>query len=234
MAFQQKCLDRIAGFKERGCAILLVSHDIGLIRRLCDEALWLEKGKVVEHGPAHMVADHYSEAMLRERRPVGDQVGRVTLPNGQELRPNENRFGTFEVQIEAVHLKNGAGEAASVLCSGDGLRVELEYSAPEAVKAPIFGVSLSQEDGTVIYDTSTAGNLDAFLPILSGRGKAVLHLERLDLGEGTYYVDVGIYQKDWEYAYDYHWHVYPLEIDSTSNEKGVLRPPHRWEFYSDR
>lgn len=232
MAFQQKCLDRIAGFKERGCAILLVSHDIGMIRRLCDEALWLEKGKIVEHGPAHMVADHYSDSMQHEQRKTSAKMGSLILPSGLELRPNENRFGTFEVQIEAVRLTDGDGETVSAVCSGDGLRVELNYSAAEAVKAPIFGVSLSQEDGTVIYDTSTAGNMDAFR-ILSGRGKVILHLERLDLAGGEYFVDVGIYQQDWEYAYDYHWHVYPLEINATSNEKGVLRPPHRWEFYSE-
>jgi lipopolysaccharide transport system ATP-binding protein len=47
---------------------------------------------------------------------------------------------------------------------------------------------------------------------------------------GQYYVDVGIYQGSWEYAYDYHWHAYPLSIYPASAEKGILRPPHHWEI----
>ena len=37
IAFQRKCLDRIAQFKSQGCAILLVSHDMGTVQQLCDE-----------------------------------------------------------------------------------------------------------------------------------------------------------------------------------------------------
>jgi lipopolysaccharide transport system ATP-binding protein len=58
-AYQKKCLERIAWFKAQGCAILLVSHDIGLVSRLCDEALWLEAGRVRAHGAPGEVVGQY-------------------------------------------------------------------------------------------------------------------------------------------------------------------------------
>ncbi|MEJ2750051.1 MAG: ABC transporter ATP-binding protein, partial [Anaerolineae bacterium] len=61
-----------------------------------------------------------------------------------------------------------------------------------------------------------------------GEGRISLILERLDLTEGTYFVDVGIYEAHWAYAYDYHWHVYPLLVTAESETKGVLAPPYRW------
>ena len=57
--FQRKCLDRIAQFKAEGCTIVLVSHDTGLVAKLCDEALWLHAGRVAAHGDAEAVVSRY-------------------------------------------------------------------------------------------------------------------------------------------------------------------------------
>ncbi|MCU0507976.1 MAG: ABC transporter ATP-binding protein [Anaerolineae bacterium] len=69
-AFQEKCLARIRDFKARGSSILLVTHQIGLVERLCDLALWLDAGRLVELGPAPQVAQsylaHVQEAQLAQ------------------------------------------------------------------------------------------------------------------------------------------------------------------------
>ncbi|MGH7230986.1 MAG: ABC transporter ATP-binding protein [Nitrospiraceae bacterium] len=61
LAFQRKCLDRIAEFKAEGCTIVLVSHDTGLVSQLCDEALWLHAGRLIDYGPARDTVDRYVE-----------------------------------------------------------------------------------------------------------------------------------------------------------------------------
>jgi lipopolysaccharide transport system ATP-binding protein len=63
IAFQQKCLERIAAFKASGCSIVLVTHDIGVVRDLCDEALWLNRGRLMADGPAGEVTDRYVSYM---------------------------------------------------------------------------------------------------------------------------------------------------------------------------
>lgn len=230
LAFQRKCLDRIAQFKQAGCAILLVSHDISLVEQLCDEVLWLRHGRVAAIGPASVVTKAYVEEMRAEtqrRTPAKSQV--VTTPGGIELRLNENRLGSQEMQITRVSLQSASGRVGSELDSGEGLRVEIVYHAPQPVLSPIFGVSLFRGDGLLCYDTSTA-SAGQPLPTLHGEGTLALDFERLDLAGGEYFVDVGVYQKDWAYAYDYHWRVYPLTIRPSPGEKGVMRPPHRWQL----
>jgi len=59
IAFQRKCLERIAHFKAEGCTIVLVSHDIGFVAKMCDEALWLHGGRVLLYGPANEFASWY-------------------------------------------------------------------------------------------------------------------------------------------------------------------------------
>jgi lipopolysaccharide transport system ATP-binding protein len=227
-SFQRKCLDRIAQFKARGCTIILVSHDTTLIRELCDEALWLHAGRLVAHGAADLVVAQYlgeSDIETRRRTPAVWPVART--PMGTELRVNENRFGSMELEVTAVRLLDLQGVPVTELDSGDSLRVEIDYLAPQPIRA-IFGVTIFREDSFVCYDTSTAA-AGLTLPTIQGHGQIVLQFERLDLNAGLYYIDVGVYEGDWAYAYDYHWHVYPLSIRSANGEQGVLRPPHRWE-----
>ena len=59
IAFQRKCLDRIAEIKAGGCAIILVSHDVGMVQELCEETLWLRAGTVAAYGPSGDVVPQY-------------------------------------------------------------------------------------------------------------------------------------------------------------------------------
>ena len=59
IAFQEKCLERIQMLKTNGCAIVLVSHDIGSVSSLCEDALWLRAGEVAAYGPARSVTEKY-------------------------------------------------------------------------------------------------------------------------------------------------------------------------------
>jgi lipopolysaccharide transport system ATP-binding protein len=59
IAFQRKCLDRIARLKANGCTIILVTHDVGALEQLCEEALWLRAGRVEAYGPSETVVARY-------------------------------------------------------------------------------------------------------------------------------------------------------------------------------
>ena len=48
--FTHKCLDKFAEFRRLGKTILLVTHSLSLVERFCDEALWLDGGRVRAHG----------------------------------------------------------------------------------------------------------------------------------------------------------------------------------------
>lgn len=224
LSFQAKCLERITQLKSEGCAIVLISHDAGQIQELCDEALWLRQGQIVAHGEPEVVAGQYVAEMRSEtqrRTPVRPPQLTNT---GAELRVNENRFGSLEAEIADVRLL-----PVSEIKSGEALCVEIEYLSPQPIHAPIFSVSISREDGQVCLDTNTE-TMGLSLPLIPGKGQIKLHIDRLDLAGGQYFVNVGVYKQDWAYAYDYHWHVYPLLVNSTVSENSILCPPRRWEI----
>jgi homopolymeric O-antigen transport system ATP-binding protein len=77
-SFQRKCLERIAEFKAEGCTILIVSHDTGQIREFCDEAIWLNSGRLVLHDSPELVVDKYiaaADAAIDQRGSVGPENG---------------------------------------------------------------------------------------------------------------------------------------------------------------
>ena len=67
--FQAKCFERIEDFRSRGKTILLVSHSMDNVRKLCDRAMLVHGGRVLEDGPPERVIASYEE-LLGNRTPA--------------------------------------------------------------------------------------------------------------------------------------------------------------------
>lgn len=228
-AFRDKCFRRIEQFKAEGCTILIVSHDMYQIQRLCDQVLWLREGLKVAQGETEVVVGQYVAETMAKVQINGQAAQPVTQTvNDVQLQVNRNRFGSLEMEIVAVHLLDPQGNSVTELECGQPLHIQIDYNAPQPITDPIFSVTIAREDSLVCcnINTSLAG---LRIPTLHGYGKISLSLERLDLTGGSYYLDVGVYEGNWKYAYDRHWHVYPLMIRAPGGE-GVLQPPHRWQL----
>ena len=76
--FTHKCLDKFAEFKRRGKTILLVTHSLGLVERFCDEALWLDGGRMKGMGdPKRVVGAYITDVEVSEEQQLaaGDARG---------------------------------------------------------------------------------------------------------------------------------------------------------------
>lgn len=102
-AFQRKCLDKIREIKDAGKSIILVSHNLQMVRDLCAQAVWLDGGLERARGPSHEVVDQYLE--WANRKDKARLEG--THAKAPEESPEEeaHRWGTKEVEITKV-LKN--------------------------------------------------------------------------------------------------------------------------------
>ena len=67
-AFQQKCRARMEAFRQRGTTILFVSHSLDSLAAICDRAIWLEKGRIRQQGPAGDVVEAYRQQVAGERQ----------------------------------------------------------------------------------------------------------------------------------------------------------------------
>src|SRR5213080_1015536 len=87
-AFQQKCFGRIGDFKRAGGTIVFVSHDPSAVERVCDRAMMLEQGRIVEEGPAADVTRAYHRRLVRR---AADVVARRDGATPRQCRVHEVR-----------------------------------------------------------------------------------------------------------------------------------------------
>jgi len=212
IGFQRKCLARIADFKERGCTIVMVSHDPCLVREFCEDVLWLDRGRIRKFGAASGIVDHYVYEMeTLHRTPVSFPA--VIASSGIELRVHENRFGSLELELDQIRVLDSYQQPTFELVDEGPLTVELHYSAESTIRNPIFGVTIVDTEGRVCFDTNSQ-NSGITLSEADEKGIVAVRLEGLQLTNGRYFVEVGAYKHDWAYGYDYHAKAYPLRVQS--------------------
>jgi lipopolysaccharide transport system ATP-binding protein len=79
IAFQERCLQRVAQEAERGLTVIFVSHDMGAVGRLCHRIIWLDKGEIARDGDPESVIAAYEEASLQGKyreTASGEKTGR--------------------------------------------------------------------------------------------------------------------------------------------------------------
>jgi ABC-2 type transport system ATP-binding protein len=57
--FRERCDERIQRFVTGGATVVLVSHELDVIRRLCKRTLWLSQGSVIADGPSDEIINRY-------------------------------------------------------------------------------------------------------------------------------------------------------------------------------
>jgi lipopolysaccharide transport system ATP-binding protein len=89
--FQAKCIERIEEFRRRGKTLLLVSHDMDLVRRFSHRAIHLEHGRVAADGPADRVTAAYEASGAHgPAGPAAEGEAGTTEP-GASRRPGHGR-----------------------------------------------------------------------------------------------------------------------------------------------
>ncbi len=231
LRFQEKCTARMREMRESGTTILFASHSLDQVASETELALWLQGGAVRSYGDSAAVTSEYRTAMHSETL---DRTPAAVPGNGSELELRRNRFGSQAVTIEAVTMRGGDGSSGREITSGGSLSLSLELQSHEgAIAEPIVGVAIHRAaDGVVCFDSSTDAD-GVRLERVEGRAEVTIVFHRLDLAPDEYVIDVGVYQADWEHAYDYHWHAYPFRVIGGGGGTGVLRPPHHWKVELD-
>ena len=228
-AFVPKCLDRIDDFRRRKKTILFVSHDLATVEKICDKVAWMKGGKVQMLGEPKRVVDAYlQDIAAMQEEDYQKRKTDVDLEQKWEDERREKRWGKREVEIRKVTLKNLRGEEKHVFTPEEGLVIEIDTVASQPVKDFVFGIGIFNSQGISCYGTNT--NLEDYEPVvLQGEGKAACRIEKLNLINGTYYLDVAVHRRD-GYPYDYHRNLYSFLVSSTLKDVGIARLPHKWTF----
>ena len=128
-AFRQKCFLALADFKARQKTILFVTHDAAAVRRFCDDAIWLDHGRLRAAGPAEAVLREYlAETQTTHGRPLAAAV-RPADPLAVAAGP---------VTLLSVDTVDDSGAPAREFTTGDRIGARIRFRA----NRPLDGVSV--------------------------------------------------------------------------------------------
>ena len=215
--FQRKCFDHLFDLRKRGTTIVLVTHSLGLIRDMCDQAMWLEHGQIQRLGPAMEVADSYI-ADVNEREVQAHQAGAAEEPEANEFK----RLGSGEVRITSLEFLDGDGKPSPVLLAGAPCTIRMHFLAHEPISHVIFGIGFLHESGANVAGPNSGRH--GPWSLTPGVGYVDFVVDELLLQPATYRVSTAIVDRG--HTYDYADREFDLHVRGSGNqEPGLTRMP---------
>lgn len=142
LEFQRKCLGRMEEVSKGGRTVVLVSHQLTQIRRLCKTAVWLEKGKIRQVGPATEVVGAYEATFL-----------------SKESAQNQSAASTAKARCLGWRLAEPENGNPYVLKSLGPAKVKFTVEVNAPLTMVHAGIAIYSSDNQLLW--GTAHNVDS-------------------------------------------------------------------------
>lgn len=251
-AFQSKCFKKMQEIKNEGTTIVIVSHDLASIERLCDKAVWIDNGiKKIESRPHDAIARYLDKIMNKENNIKIDDVNKEKIEVGNEevvsdldecrnkekeeciiedtKLEDENRTGNRKLEITSVKIiDKNSNEEKYNLKPESTVKIVIKYKRNDnKIIDSVVGIGILRNDGLNCYGTNTYINNGEKLQI-KDTGKIEITIDNMQLLEGEYTLDVALHD-EYGMPYDYIRKTKSFNIYSAIKDTGVFRLQHTFK-----
>ena len=211
-SFQKKCVRWMEDYLERGGTLILVSHSMYHVQKLCRQACWLQQGKVAASGDVFEVTQAY--LAYQERKSASQTPARDDIA-GQGL----------EFHLLDLALNDDTTDTPLLLDRGGDARVRVRVHSRDG-RAPIIMVGIVRADGTPVYGVST--EMDGVRPLRESENvySAEIMFSYLPLLPGSYLIKAHPLDPEGVRLFDTLER--SLTIRGQSREFGLVRVSHSW------
>ncbi|MBI4635697.1 MAG: ABC transporter ATP-binding protein [Candidatus Rokubacteria bacterium] len=196
--FQHKCVRRIKEFKAAGTTILVVSHDAAAVKTLCDRALLLDRGRLIQDGRPDDVLDYYNA--LIAKRGASQEILQAEAASGRTTRS-----GTFQARIAEVDLLGADGRSTRAFTVGERARIRCLVQFSASVSSPTVGILIRDRVGNDVFGTNTYHTAPIEAEFAPGDELEVELEVGLNLGPGAYTLTVAVHSYATHLLDNYDW-----------------------------
>ena len=221
-AFQKKCVDRVLEFRKRGTTLVLCSHSLYDVRQICDQAAWIDAGRVRALGPAVDVTNDYASFARESERALGAGGGMGDGAKGNRA--------PGAPQVLGATVQDSAGQPVQEIESGAGIQVEVRWRDPAPQRGLAIGVGFMRQDRTLVSARGT--HLDG-VAVSGANGRALLELPKLCLLAGTFDVLIWLFDENGVHRYEEFVVPERLVVRARTKEVGLVRLDHRWRVEAE-
>ena len=145
-AFQQKCLGKMGEVAQAGRTVLLVSHNMSAITRLCQRAILLADGRIVDSGePEAVIAGYLGESTLES--------------SWNQVEGESARTGRKSV-FQSIRVLTERDESTALVPFQDEFQVEVTYELDGPVRDLVVALTLLNDRGEVVCVTWDTDSTD--------------------------------------------------------------------------
>ena len=211
-SFQKKCIRWIEQFLKNGGTLLLVSHSMYVVQKLCQKALWIHDGKVEEFGEVFPVTQAY--LAWHEKRQAKEKEQRIRA-TGE---------GSY-YRIEQFQLLEQQGDETPSFAMGDSLDIELQIYSPDD-RPPVGVVGIVRADGTPVYGVVSDNENIQPVKLADNQYRFRLRFTDIRLLPGSY--NLSGHSMDPEGVRVFDMQQIAFTITGSTQEVGFIKLPHQW------
>ncbi len=211
-SFQKKCIRWLEQFLSQGGTLLLVSHSMHIVQKLCQKALWIHDGRVEQYGDVFPVTQAYLD--LHEIHTANDTRKRLNAPGDD---------GYYRIEKFAI-----VPEQADVpprFVRGNAINVELQIYSPDD-RAPVGVVGIVGADGTPVYCVISHDEGISPVKLADHYYRFRLRFSDIQLLPGSY--DLRGHSMDPEGLRMFDFSKVTFSVTGKTKETGFIQLSHEW------
>jgi len=168
-AFQRKCFDVFEQYKAEKQTLILVTHDMETVRKFCNRAMLISKGRIVEIGNPRSVASKYSK-LNQESTDQGVEKQNQSIATAKYLK---------------VDILGEDGRRRQSFAAGDRVRFNISWKGLPASKIESIGINIFKQSGEHI--TGINSRFSDHTKDWKEKGDITIEF-RLDVAPGKYFI----------------------------------------------
>lgn len=189
-AFQRKCFARIESFQEQGTALLIVSHSIETINRICSKALLLQNGEMKAFGNAKEVTQLYEETLYGTPEKKQDTSQTAIFDESLTNSAITKEYGNKKAVIQNFRIIDENHNTINTIQTNQPFAVTYDVAFKEDAESISFGTMIKTVEDICVYGKSTRHTtLDS--KFMAGDVVSIKFEMQNHLAPGIYYLNCG-------------------------------------------
>lgn len=191
IAFQRKCFQKMEEFVSNNGALIVVTHDLESVRRLCDRAFLINQGKLEHAGKSKEICDAYEKALFSTGVANPTHNNTLDYSTGEPIHKPVS-YPSTDVYIENSWLATPKGEEITILHTQSDFSWNYRVHFNKPIDNPIFGMMVKTREGICVYGVDTSNRPELARSFQQGEKIVVSFKLKNYLLPGVYYLNCGV------------------------------------------
>ncbi|MTI80578.1 MAG: ABC transporter ATP-binding protein [Firmicutes bacterium] len=237
--FQKKCLAKIHEFRNKGKTIIFVSHDMSLVRQLCDRVLFIDKGGKVYDGNTDQLVNLYFAKLYGSDEKISIESNKTEQLDLQNIHAFKKQFndknynntncvwGSKEIVVERGYFSNNEGYITNTYYAKEDIVMNLDLFAKNWYKDIVIGIAIYDENGNHLSGPNS--KIDGLvIKKITGKKNVKIVFKKPPFLQGIYYVTIAVYNYECSKPFIHLEKYYKFNIINKREEYGSISLDCEW------